>query len=811
MLRNRDNIYQAYHALLSMLLTCVFAFLLDQYFQLRVSGLFCAFISLCLAVGIYTFDYFKKNSVRYLVLVSLLPIFAFIFWVYRLNPLRLSYDLYQWCQSYNGAEDLYVAAYAYFVVTGIAMAGSILFYLLMNKELTRIILAVLTLLLLIILCVGKTNINKWIVGICVFYLVLILIELCGIYDSRKTGTQEKKTGILYLVPVCLLITIISVGLPSKEEPIQWSGVKRMYYDVKHQFELWRTDLEYYFTKGDKEFAVSQTGFTEDGGNLSEGNLTQSDKVFLKVNGKADDKPIYLTGAVSNRYTGDGWEKSGTGYIEEKDEYLLDYIELIGLLSRQKISDLEEQSLVEQETLTIEYANVKTKTLFYPIKSSAFSSMDWNTELPLLSRDSNIKFSKARREGDEYKASFFDMELEKDAFLELLRENDSFSYPSGNCFQDTTLKWMTENLIRNDSVFQMNQEDAYRRMLTKRAKMIQEEYTQLPGELPDRVKELAQYITENYSAKVDKLKAIEQFLKGYSYNLQPGSVPKGKDAVDYFLFDNQEGYCTYFASAMAVLGRCIGIPTRYVEGFAVTFQKENKDPDSSTTYLVKNNQAHAWAEAYLEGVGWIPFEATPPFYDLRYTKRKEKSNANPQYYHGTDPYGSTPGEIPEWLKNAEDGQESDRNLQDNNGVGITITIITLAVLFILVLCSICYYYIVRYQYQKNFQKADFTGRMYMLFLRILRLLKLEGYGLEPQETLLMMAGRVKGEYCFEGITYTDIVYIYMKYRYAQQEITEKELKKTTLFLKGLESRQREERSKFAYFLEEFLFLSKKSYR
>jgi hypothetical protein len=71
----------------------------------------------------------------------------------------------------------------------------------------------------------------------------------------------------------------------------------------------------------------------------------------------------------------------------------------------------------------------------------------------------------------------------------------------------------------------------------------------------------------------------------------------------FLSTN-EGYCTYFASAMTVMLRTQGIPARYVTGFAMPVKQEENG-----TYIIRENCAHAWCEVYFDGIGWIPFEPT----------------------------------------------------------------------------------------------------------------------------------------------------------------------------------------------------------
>jgi len=82
-------------------------------------------------------------------------------------------------------------------------------------------------------------------------------------------------------------------------------------------------------------------------------------------------------------------------------------------------------------------------------------------------------------------------------------------------------------------------------------------------------------------------------------------PPGRDPVDFFLFDAKEDFCEYFASAMAVMLREMGIPSRVVEGYTTG----TLDPNSGK-YVVKELDAHAWVEAFFPTYGWIEFEPTP---------------------------------------------------------------------------------------------------------------------------------------------------------------------------------------------------------
>ena len=139
------------------------------------------------------------------------------------------------------------------------------------------------------------------------------------------------------------------------------------------------------------------------------------------------------------------------------------------------------------------------------------------------------------------------------------------------------------------------------------------YIQLPDNLPDRVKELAQSITEQTTNDYDAAKAIEHYFHEASFTYDHTNVqsPKeGEDYVDHFLFETKSGYCDNFSTAMVVLLRANDIPARWVKGYAPG--KVIKEEGLKKTYHVTENEAHSWVEMYIEGFGWLPFEPTLGF-------------------------------------------------------------------------------------------------------------------------------------------------------------------------------------------------------
>ena len=89
-----------------------------------------------------------------------------------------------------------------------------------------------------------------------------------------------------------------------------------------------------------------------------------------------------------------------------------------------------------------------------------------------------------------------------------------------------------------------------------------------------------------------------------YNESIPSPPVGRDPIDWVLFDHRQGYCNYYASAMIVMLRSLGIPARMAAGFA-----EGTYDAAQGAYMVTERDAHTWVEAYFPGYGWIEFEPT----------------------------------------------------------------------------------------------------------------------------------------------------------------------------------------------------------
>ncbi|WP_427173957.1 transglutaminaseTgpA domain-containing protein [Arthrobacter sp. 92] len=155
--------------------------------------------------------------------------------------------------------------------------------------------------------------------------------------------------------------------------------------------------------------------------------------------------------------------------------------------------------------------------------------------------------------------------------------------------------------------------------TAPARDISDEFVRTPGNVPDIVKRTADSVTKGSATPYAKAMAIQKYLRSseFTYSLQSpvqgGYDGNGLSVLADFL-TQKSGYCIHFASAMAVMARLEGIPSRIAVGYApgrstgatVSVAGQGALPE----YEVDSRDAHAWPELYFQGLGWVPFEPTP---------------------------------------------------------------------------------------------------------------------------------------------------------------------------------------------------------
>ena len=168
----------------------------------------------------------------------------------------------------------------------------------------------------------------------------------------------------------------------------------------------------------------------------------------------------------------------------------------------------------------------------------------------------------------------------------------------------TLPYTVEYSLSENEKF--DDDDSY----TKEVNEKYNKYLQLPSNITQETYNLVYGLIKGCNSNSEKIDKISKYLlENYKYSLTVTSVPKDKEFLDYFLFQEKKGYCTYFATASTIFARIAGIPARYVEGFSMDDTK-----DSSGFYLVGNNRAHAWTEILISPSknSWKTLDCTPSF-------------------------------------------------------------------------------------------------------------------------------------------------------------------------------------------------------
>ncbi|WMJ85269.1 transglutaminase-like domain-containing protein [Anaerocolumna sp. MB42-C2] len=780
----------------SFLITLAFGVFLNSIFHLKIYTIFHLFFCITFSGLIYLFDQYKKNLITYFTLCGLFVAGILVSVFFKINYIKGINKVYKWCLIYNGDDKLYERGCALAVCAGILFAGSILTYILHRFKGVKSVTSVLLLVLLIISAVYKMDIPKISVGIVIFYGLTEIAEYYGTLFNRSSNTVNNSIAAIYLAPACLIIALLSVSFPSHAEPIQWRGVKSFVHIMEEKGSLLMTQLQYIIDRTGSEFVLNFSGYSDDenelGGDI---NINKVTALKIKTQNKSTSKG-YLIGSISDIYTGRKWEKSETEREYSHEEYYCDFYELLNAFTREKETGRDINNLVKKKSYNVEYYDIRTRSLFYPLKTF---QINFNKSVKYSETNQGaFLYDRAKGVGTKYEVQYYELNLSSERLQDILRNAKETDYMVSDYAINKTAK----------DIFDYNTSGSQfdiiglKNDLLRRSQEIKKQYTILPANLPDRVRNLAIDLTRGLDNNYDKLKAIEAYLNKFPYNTKVSKRPKGRDFVDYFLFEQKKGYCTYFATTMGVLARCLDIPTRYVEGFVVDY----KNLDGSNTYKVLNSSAHSWVEAYIEGIGWIPFEPTPLYYADRYTPWADLTSDSP--YHdsgvaipqitGEPPYNQNL--VNENIPGTKALDKGSKNSYLIPVLGVLICILILFVCIILI-----YYGILVSRYNKRFKSVSDNLKLSLILAEILHYLDKEGFRLTADETLLSYAARIGDKIYFNHTSFLKIVNVYMGVRYGEYEVKTEELKLVMDFLKYFKYHLQEKLGKRRMFFDRFLFL------
>lgn len=561
------------------------------------------------------------------------------------------------------------------------------------------------------------QIPGWAVCLLLFCQLLFFTELV----QRKGENSRKTAG--YLVPVFAAAILILCFLPVHEKPLQWKKVKELAHIAGEKLEEMSFSVRFFFTE-DSAYSLTFAGYGSEG--RLGGSLLSADRLQISIEGKKTNSPLYLAGTIYDTYTGNGWERNLTEKPYDGKEYMLRHKEMTSAFANSTFSREEQNRMTAYRTCEVRYEGLKTASVFLaPVTQilrmpAGMSLLEEGADSPVLRKAQTVGFS--------YEMKYMELDYASENMKKLMRQD----------------AWALNAQFDPE--------------ISERESFIRENYVTLPDSLPVRVRLLAEEITAGQETDYDRMKAIEDWLSAYSYSTQPKECPAGQDFTDFFLFDSDSGYCTYFATAMAVLGRCSGIPTRYVEGFVSAKSQEGR----SKTLNLTGSDAHAWVEAYMEHVGWVPFDPTPGY--------REISNTPWDLPQGTVVSANQTG--PSGQEEAASLQEETASAQEEAGptalergkkaAGILTEIcgVFLGIALLAVLATVLKNRIRR----RKYLAADDYEKVLMIMKKILDIGSLYGFTLKQGETLSAFCTRTAGKLDVETMEFEEICNLFLRARF-----------------------------------------------
>lgn len=321
----------------------------------------------------------------------------------------------------------------------------------------------------------------------------------------------------------------------------------------------RIDDYFFFTDPRTTFSLNSAGWQPLGTGQLGGPVNPADDPVMEVR---TSQRALLRGTIKNLYTGLSWQDTASGrrYLFVSPRFMQMKRDLFDQARpARRIRD----ALGENEKITVSMLAESASTLYV---TQRFSALRGSGIVPYFSPSTELFGTRSLAPGDSY------------------------------TFSGSLITAATGG-IRSAVLEAYDPQDPY-------YESVQSAYLQLPHSVDSRVYALADQLTRGERNAFDRAAAICEYLQSsFPYTLNQSQPPLTQDFVSWFLFEEQQGYCTSFATAMAVLARAAGLPARYIEGYAAV-------PDEDGVARVTQQYAHAWTELYFPGFGWLAFDATP---------------------------------------------------------------------------------------------------------------------------------------------------------------------------------------------------------
>ncbi len=571
-------------------------------------------------------------------------------------------------------------------------------------------------------------------------------------------------GAMPFIAIVLLSAYWIAGT-SEQYQMQWMHTKVADLNNWYAVQDWHWSNGYGYGYGTgNNFSLVSTGFQPNRDSIG-GDVAIDERLVMNV--KADRR-LYLKGSIRDYYTGNNWISTRVKEFAIKDPRIDGYVTdsyysskpmFFALLKYLQVDPRKFKQLYDEVFITgeveIAHVNLRTNTLFYPDNLVELLDISDYSEL-LMNSNGEFYFPGRRRNDHVYKSDYRIIDRSNPVTEEILKQSTRM--------ENAGIATENKNIIEKyDEVY--------------------EKYT-VTDNVSLLVRNLAREITEDSDNRYDKTVAIEQYLsQQYTYTLTPGYTPADRDFVEHFLFESQKGYCTYYASAMTVMVRSLGIPARYVEGFVMPIRS-----GEDGIYRVTTKLSHAWVEVFFDGFGWVRFEPTSPYQQIFHATPEElQRNAGEHYYQEYDMYDEymrhLMGEMD--LYGLDDFEfdpskvEQEEQLPQQTFMWNYILLALLSTLIAVV--SIVFIRRVLFVYWiKKYRDKEATQSVLRYYGDIVKLMSFYNCPVKTGDTPLEHAALVDKWFVSRGDDFTAITQLYIKAQYGKKILTEEEKNKVIHF-------------------------------
>lgn len=342
------------------------------------------------------------------------------------------------------------------------------------------------------------------------------------------------------------------------------------------------------------FSYSHYGDSSGGIGISEpaeGNIPVLDVILDR-----NDTSVYLRGDIGVRYTGSGWtgirdeyerftDRNGLPYAEELSDF---YPDLQYQVLRQRLSALgyNPDRLFPLQKVSITYRR-NTKVVFQPVAAYELSFKE--NELFETFGDYILR----ARSGKGYLKTFETLSLTPFMSNAYMSEAIMFVKSSGD------LEWTLPDGMTSAM---------YNERIATYDRFVKDAYTQTDSAVYAFIEEMRSAGKLSGLSDFDTALAVCRYFKEnfrYSLTTDNGTA---EESLESFLYETREGHCALFATAMTLIMRELGVPARYVTGYAASGAGELTE-DGRYRYTLCEGDLHAWVEVYFENAGWLPFDPT----------------------------------------------------------------------------------------------------------------------------------------------------------------------------------------------------------